>query len=130
MARLGRYVAAATFSQDLSTHTAVILLRVRYRAEIKEDPHVSPGPGFPLCHVGLSTWLHSTEGLLQGVEPLRAISCPLGWQQPQCVWTPSLRLWQRPGTRVLVSPSERDHLSQTTVARWRSTPLWRVDKLP
>lgn len=47
MARLERYVAAATFSQDLSTHTAVILLRVRYRAEIKEDPHVSPGPGFP-----------------------------------------------------------------------------------
>lgn len=129
LARLRRCAGAATFSQNLSTHAAV-LLRVSYRVEIKEDPHVSPGPAFPLCHMGLSTRLCSTEGLLRGVEPLRAISCPLGWWQPQCVWTPSLRLWQKPGTRVLVSSSERDGLSQTTVALRRSIPLRRVDKLP
>lgn len=80
----------------------------------------------PLAHGLLSMAIMFNKGLIRGAEPLGAV-CQPGWWQPQCIWTPSLRLRQKPGTCVLVSSSERDRLSQTTVAQLRSILLPRVD---
>lgn len=79
-------------------------------------------PGSPLNLLApLACWpgnvaMFDTRPVLRG-EPSRAISCQLGWWQPQCVWAPSLRLQPTPGTHVLVSSSEEDRLSQTAVAK-------------